>query len=101
MLIVNPTRVYGPGLLSESNGVTRMIKQYLEGRWRFIPGNGKSTGNYVHVEDVVSGHLLAMEKGKQENGMSLGEKTSPTINFLIYVRESGGVNSGSSRCPSG
>ena len=53
VVIVNPTRVYGPGFLSESNGVTKMIKQYVEGRWRLIPGNGESLGNYVFVEDVV------------------------------------------------
>ena len=63
IVIVNPTRVYGPGLLSESNGVSRMIGKYLDGDWKLIPGNGESSGNYVYVEDVVEGHLLAMEKG--------------------------------------
>ncbi len=72
VVIVNPTRVYGPGYLSESNGVTRMILQYLRGKWHFIPGNGRSTGNYVYVEDVVTGHLLAMEKGKPGNRYILG-----------------------------
>jgi farnesol dehydrogenase len=72
IVIVNPTRVYGPGLLSESNGVTRMIKRYTEGRWRIIPGSGKSIGNYVHVEDVVSGHILAMDKGVPGENYILG-----------------------------
>jgi nucleoside-diphosphate-sugar epimerase len=49
--------------MSESNGVTRMIRNYLKGNWRYVPGNGKQSGNYVYVEDVVSGQLLAMEKG--------------------------------------
>jgi nucleoside-diphosphate-sugar epimerase len=72
IVIVNPARVYGPGLLSESNGVTRMIKSYSEGRWRMIPGSGKSPGNYVHVEDVVSGHILAMNKGISGENYILG-----------------------------
>jgi len=72
VVIVNPTRVYGPGQLSQSNGVTRMIKRYTEGRWRIIPGNGKSIGNYVHVEDVVSGHILAMNKGVSGENYILG-----------------------------
>lgn len=63
IVIVNPTRVYGPGLLSESNGVTRMIKMYQEGNWHFLPGNGKSIGNYAYIEDVVEGHILAMKHG--------------------------------------
>ena len=72
IVMVNPTRVYGPGPLSQSNGVTRMIKSYSEGRWRVIPGNGKSTGNYVYVEDVVTGHILAMNKGLSGENYILG-----------------------------
>ena len=49
IVIVNPTRVYGPGALNESNSVTKMIKSYIEGKWHIIPGNGKSIGNYVFV----------------------------------------------------
>jgi farnesol dehydrogenase len=72
VVIVNPTRVFGPGELSESNGVTRMIKQYVEGNWRLIPGSGRQPGNYVFVEDVVEGHLLAMEKGRAGERYVLG-----------------------------
>ena len=63
VVIVNPTRVYGPGLMTESNGVTKMIRSYLKSNWRYVPGNGNQSGNYAYIEDVVSGHLLAMEKG--------------------------------------
>lgn len=91
VVIVNPTRVYGPGYLSESNGVTRMIKQYVEGKWKFIPGNGKRSGNYVHVEDVVSGHLLAMEKGKTGERYVLGGENISYLQFFEYVRKASGV----------
>ena len=53
IVIVNPTRVFGPGLLSESNSMTKMIARYIQGRWRLLPGDGNSMGNYVFVEDVV------------------------------------------------
>jgi nucleoside-diphosphate-sugar epimerase len=66
--IVNPTRVYGPGVLNPSNSVTKLIASYITGKWRVIPGDGNSVGNYVFIDDTVNGHLLAMEKG------SLGEK---------------------------
>ena len=72
IVVVNPTRVYGPGIMSESNGVTRMIKLYSEGKFRWIPGNGKSIGNYVYVDDVVEGHILALEKGKSGQRYILG-----------------------------
>jgi farnesol dehydrogenase len=70
--IVNPTRVYGPGVLSKSNSVSRMIDAYSRGKWHLIPGNGKSIGNYVFVDDVVNGHILAMEKGRAGERYLLG-----------------------------
>jgi farnesol dehydrogenase len=91
VVVVNPTRVYGPGYLSESNGVTKMIKQYVEGKWRLIPGNGKSSGNYVFVEDVVSGHLLAMLKGKPGERYVLGGENISYNQLFEFVREASGV----------
>ena len=91
LVFVNPTRVFGPGYLSESNGVTRMIKQYVEGKWRFIPGNGRSSGNYVHVEDVVTGHLLAMKKGIPGERYILGGENISYLQFFEHVREASRV----------
>ncbi len=91
VVIVNPTRVYGPGFLSESNGVTKMIKQYVEGKWRLIPGNGKSSGNYVYVEDVVSGHLLAMQKGRPGERYVLGGENISYNQLFELVREASGI----------
>lgn len=70
--IVNPTRVYGPGLLSESNGVTTMIKKYYLGKWHMLPGNGSKIGNYVFIDDVVAGHYLAYKKGTPGERYILG-----------------------------
>ena len=90
VIIVNPTRVYGPGYLSESNGVTRMIKQYMEGKWHLVPGDGSSLGNYVHVEDVVSGHLLAMEYGKAGERYILGGEDISYNQLFRFTREASG-----------
>lgn len=62
-VVVNPTRVYGPGPLNKSNSVTILIKNYIKGTWRFIPGNGNQVGNYVFIDDVVEGHIRALERG--------------------------------------
>jgi len=63
-VIVNPTRIYGPGNLSKSNSVTMMIEKYIRGKWRIIPGDGSSIGNYVYVDDAVNCHQLAMARGR-------------------------------------
>ncbi|MCC5927846.1 MAG: SDR family oxidoreductase [Cyclobacteriaceae bacterium] len=72
IVIVNPTRVYGPGYDSVSNAVTRYIRLYIKGIGRFLPGSGKKLGNYAYVHDVVEGHILAMEKGKTGERYILG-----------------------------
>ncbi len=90
VVIVNPSRVYGPGLLTESNAVTRIIDLVGKGKWRFIPGNGKSFGNYVYIGDVVQGHQLAMEKGLSGEMYILGgENLTFSELFELIKRESG------------
>jgi farnesol dehydrogenase len=64
IVIVNPPRIYGMGVETESNALTKLVRLYLKGTWRFIPGDGKRIGSYVHVKDVVNGHILAMQKGR-------------------------------------
>ncbi len=63
IVIVNPTRVFGPGKLSKSNAITRIMKLYGMGLWRIIPGDGNAIGNYSFINDVVTGHILAAKYG--------------------------------------
>lgn len=90
VVIVNPTRVYGPGPLNVSNSVTKLIKQYTEGKWKFIPGDGLSTGNYVFVEDVINGHILAMEKGRAGERYLLGGEDATYYELFDTIAEIGG-----------
>jgi nucleoside-diphosphate-sugar epimerase len=64
VVIVNPTRVYGPGKMTEGNSVSLMIDQYDRGMVPVLLNRGVNIGNYVYVDDLVRGHILAMEKGK-------------------------------------
>ena len=70
--IVHPVRVYGPGLWTESNIISMMIKSYVEGNWHVIPGNGQALGCFSYIDDVVKGHILAMEKGRPGEKYILG-----------------------------
>ncbi|MFQ5335473.1 MAG: NAD-dependent epimerase/dehydratase family protein, partial [Flavobacteriales bacterium] len=49
-VIVNPTRIFGPGLMGGGNFTTDLIRRYVNGTWHYLPGDGKSTGNYVYVD---------------------------------------------------
>lgn len=82
VVTVHPTRVFGPGVMSESNAVMKIFDLYSRGKWRVIPSDGKTYGNYVFVGDVVNGHLLAMEKGVPGEGYILGGE-NVTFNELF------------------
>ena len=86
-VIVNPTRVYGPGAMSESNSVTKMIKLYYLGKWHIIPGDGRCIGNYVLVDDVVSGHILAALRGRPGERYALGGENLTFDQFFETLTE--------------
>lgn len=90
-VIVNPTRVFGPGVLNEGNSVTKMIKMYVEGNWRVLPGNGHALGNYAFVRDVANGHLLAMERGCPGERYVLGGENVSYREFFEAVARAAGV----------
>jgi nucleoside-diphosphate-sugar epimerase len=72
LVTVNPTRVYGPGKMSEGNSLTRMIDLYDRGKFPLLLNHGINAGNYVFVDDVIQGLVLAMEKGKTGERYILG-----------------------------
>jgi nucleoside-diphosphate-sugar epimerase len=87
VVVVNPTRVFGPGPLTEANSVTRMIQLYIEGRWRWILGTGREVGNYAFIDDVVTGHMLAMERGRPGERYLLGGANARFAEFIRTVGE--------------
>ncbi|MFC2128446.1 NAD-dependent epimerase/dehydratase family protein, partial [Bacteroidota bacterium] len=92
VIVVNPTRVYGPGLISESNALTKMIKSYYEGKWHTIPGDGNTIANYVFIEDVVNGHINAYLKGIAGEKYILGGENISYITFFKTIQEVSGKN---------
>jgi nucleoside-diphosphate-sugar epimerase len=90
-VIVNPSRVYGPGLLTESNGFTRLMKMYINGQWKIKPCNGKSIGNYVYIDDTINGLIAAMEKARPGERYLLGGINATYNEFFSLVDELSGV----------
>lgn len=90
VVIVNPSRLYGPGSLTSGNSMTRIIRGYLRGTWRIVPGKGKAVGNYVFIDDVVDGHIKAALRGVSGEKYILGgENLSFTALFDTIGEESG------------
>jgi nucleoside-diphosphate-sugar epimerase len=72
VVTVSPTRVFGPGEMSVSNAVTKIVHDYIYKGFRYVPGNGNSMGNYVFVSAVVQGIFLAAQKGRSGENYILG-----------------------------
>jgi nucleoside-diphosphate-sugar epimerase len=90
VVIVNPTRVYGPGKLTEGNSVSLMIDMYDRGKVPILLNGGNDVGNYVLVDDLVRGHILAMEKGRIGQRYILGGENASLKEIYRLVDEVSG-----------
>ncbi len=69
VLALLPTMVYGPEArpvrrvedLSSGNRIVALLAQHAAGGLPRLPGTGEQLWNLVHVDDVVAGHLAAMD----------------------------------------
>lgn len=90
--IVNPARVYGPGLDTGSNPVTKIVELYMKRKWHVIPGNGEDVGSYCHVDDVVDGHITAMTKGGKGQRYIFGGENATFNELIRLIRKHSGVD---------
>jgi nucleoside-diphosphate-sugar epimerase len=84
---VYPTRLFGPGILAESNSVTVMIDLYLKGKWRMILGNGMESGNYAFIDDVAEGMINAMNLSESGGRYILGGENLSFNKLFSMVAE--------------
>jgi len=87
VVAVNPTRVYGPGLITEANSLTRMINNYIRWHSYLMLGSGRSIANYVYVDDLVDGIILAAEKGRSGERYILGGENSTLLGFFKTIKK--------------
>ncbi len=99
IVIVNPTRIYGPGPLNNANSLSKIIKYHIEGKIGLVPLDGASIGNYTYVDDVAEGHILAMKKGKSGERYILGGESIAYIDLIKLVARESGKKSGLIRIP--
>ncbi len=85
VVIVNPARVFGPGHLTEGNSLSKLIDDYDRGKVPILLNRGVNVGNYVLVDDVVEGHVLAMEKGRIGERYILGGENATLKEFFRTI----------------
>lgn len=91
IVTVSPTRVFGPGELSASNAVTKLLEQYVYGSYRFLPGDGNTDGNYAYVQDMINGHYLAAINGTPGENYILGGENLTYREMLKVFAEVSGI----------
>jgi dihydroflavonol-4-reductase/farnesol dehydrogenase len=87
-VIVNPSRVYGPGIYRHSNGVNRFLLHLLRNKIAFVPANLDTEANYAFIDDVVNGHLLAMEHGLGGERYILGGENASYKRIIGFIKKS-------------
>lgn len=85
-VIVSPAKIYGPGNVSHSLTSNAVIEKFLKKRIVFIPSPGTYMACFAFIDDIVKGHLLAMEKGKRGEKYILGGINISYQDFFDQVR---------------
>jgi nucleoside-diphosphate-sugar epimerase len=62
-VIVALSKVFGPGIETHPVSVNKIINNFIRGKLLFVPGLGTTVANYCFINDIINGHLLAMQHG--------------------------------------
>src|SRR6476659_2497811 len=91
VVVVNPAYVLGVPVDTSQPGETstRIVGNYLRGR---LPAVLDSPINFVDVEDVADGHLLAADKGNPGERYILGGHNRPWAEMIDMVAHASGVH---------
>lgn len=90
VVVTNPTYTLGAALNRALLGApsTRLVGNYLRGR---LPAVVDAYNNFVGVEDVAAGHLLAAERGRPGERYLLGAEDLTWVQFVERLREVSGI----------
>lgn len=99
IVVVNPTRIFGPGVYDRKNGLIMMMDHYLHRPFAIVPGRREVVGNYVYVDDVANGHVLAMQNGKAGEKYILGGHDLNFGQYLELLRQVSGKKGRALRIP--
>lgn len=86
VVIVSPAKVYGPGHISHALMLNAIINSFLKKRIAIIPCPGTYRVGFVFIDDIVNGHILAMEKGKTGENYILGGTNLSHYEFFDRLR---------------
>jgi len=99
LVTVFPGVVYGPGTLTDGSLMTKTVRDYLAGALPGILGAGDRKISYAYIDDVVRGHLLALDKGKAGGEYILGGENRTILEVLDILQRQTGIAPPKKRIP--
>jgi len=86
-VIVALPRVYGPGLLTNGNPISKLIGNTIKRGVGLVPRARQVVGNYAFIDDVIEGHFLALQKGLGGEKYNLGGENRSYEEFFNEIRK--------------
>lgn len=80
------TNVYGPGMENKDSLAPRLMRAARSGRPLQVYGSGKQRRDFIHVDDVVAGLLVAWE-ARHVGSLILGSGRSVSVLDMISAAE--------------
>lgn len=90
VIVVYPGVIYGPGKISQANLMVKLLVDHFHGKFPGFAGSAQSKFSFVHINDVMHGHLAALEKGQPGEKYILGGENASLIDFFNIVEEISG-----------
>jgi len=81
------SNVYGPGMQQKDSFVPRLMRAARDGHGVQVYGDGNQVRDLIHVDDIVSGLLLAWRR-RSTGSIILGAGESVTVNDIIAAARS-------------
>ena len=91
-VIVSPSKIYGHSCIETKDiSINKVIHNFLNGKLTFIPNPSHLIANYCFIDDVVEGHILALNKGKSGENYILGGENISYRDFFNTVKNISGT----------
>ena len=99
IVTVFPGVVYGPGTMTDGSLMTKTIRDFLDRKLPGILGPGDRRMCFAYIDDVVAGHVLALERGRPGGEYILGGENRTTIELLEILSRLTGIAPPKMRIP--
>ncbi|MEW6236917.1 MAG: SDR family oxidoreductase [Candidatus Omnitrophota bacterium] len=99
IVIVYPAFIYGPGKATQGSAITKLVEDFVKRKVPGTIGAGDMRMTFSYVDDVVKGHLLALEKGRQGERYILGGEDASLAELFEMLEEITGVRRPRRRIP--